>query len=118
MPTSGTAADNSDNPMLWEPSQEQIAEANMTAFMAWISERESLDLVDYASFYGWSVDQFGHFARLLGMERHLRRDRARSRSERRSDARGGFPGRADQLRENLLRRRDDSDAIVFRAETR
>ena len=119
MSTSGTSAEQPSSQPLWEPSKEQIAEANMTAFMAWISERESLELVDFASFYGWSVDQSETFWRAFWEWSEIIGDGPGEVTLQDADKMPGatfFPEARINFAENLLRRRDDSDAIVFRAE--
>ncbi|WP_322099648.1 acetoacetate--CoA ligase [Aquibaculum arenosum] len=119
MPTTGTEADMPVAKPLWEPSAERIAEANMTAFMAWVGERESLDLADYASFYGWSVDQSETFWRAFWEWSGIIADGPGEVTLVNADQMPGaqfFPDAKLNFAENLLRRRDGADAIVFRAE--
>src|SRR5690606_27843866 len=119
MSTSGTSAEQPSSQPLWEPSKEQIAEANMTAFMAWISERESLELVDFASFYGWSVDQSETFWRAFWEWSESIGDGAGAVTSQDADKTPGatyFVDASIKFAENLRRRRDDSVAIVVRAE--
>ncbi|WP_366554661.1 acetoacetate--CoA ligase [Aquibaculum sediminis] len=119
MPTTGTEAEMTVAKPLWEPSAERIAEANMTAFMAWVGERESLDLADYASFYGWSVDQSETFWRAFWEWSGIIADGPGELTLVNADQMPGaqfFPEAKLNFAENLLRRRDGADAIVFRAE--
>jgi len=119
MSTSGTAAESPSSQLLWEPSEQKIADANMTAFMAWISERESLDLIDFASFYGWSVDQSETFWRAIWEWSGIIGEGPGEVTLQDGDRMPGasfFPEAKLNFAENLLRRRDDTDAIVFRAE--
>ncbi len=46
---------------LWEPSQAQQAQANMTAYMTWLSEKQGLQFTSYDSLYQWSIDNLEDF---------------------------------------------------------
>src|SRR3954466_4169762 len=46
---------------LWAPSAEQIADAQMTRFIAFVRERGATDVRDYPSLYDWSVAQREEF---------------------------------------------------------
>ncbi len=45
------------NSILWQPSESQIQQANITDFKQSVNEKYSLSLDDYASLYQWSIDQ-------------------------------------------------------------
>jgi len=47
--------------LLWTPSQERIADANMTAFMAWLKQTRGLDFGGYAELWQWSVTDLEGF---------------------------------------------------------
>jgi len=121
MPPAETAASTAADQPLWEPSPERVAEANLTAFMAWIGERESLELADFASLYGWSVDQSETFWRAFWEWCGVIGEGPGEVTLADADQMPGaqfFPEAKLNFAENLLRRRDDADAIVFRAEAR
>ena len=42
--------------MLWQPSPERIAGANVTRFAALVHERHGVDTGDYAALHRWSID--------------------------------------------------------------
>ena len=87
----------------------------MSAFMLEVNRRFGLRLSDYASLYAWSIAAKSDFWRLvwdfcgvLGDPG----DRAVVDGDRMPGARW-FPEARLNFAENLLRRRDDADAIVF-----
>jgi acetoacetyl-CoA synthetase len=103
---------------LWSPAPETIAAANMTRFLSRISQHHGLDLNDYRGLHDWSVahketfwSEIWEFCGVIG-EKGQRilidgEDMERAR---------WFPDASLNYAENLLRRRDDEVAIVFRAE--
>ena len=46
---------------LWQPSQERIAAARLTAFIAQVNADEGLDLAGYDDLYRWSVTEVEAF---------------------------------------------------------
>ena len=105
---------------LWTPSSNRIADARMTAFIAQANARFGLDLSDYASLHAWSIAERADFWRLLwdfcGV-RGIPGDRTLVGDGLMPGARW-FPDARLNFSENLLRRRDDADAIVFWGEDR
>ena len=49
------------NPMMWQPSQQQIDNSQMTQFRHWINRRHQLQLADYHALYDWSVSEIALF---------------------------------------------------------
>jgi acetoacetyl-CoA synthetase len=47
--------------LLWTPSPERIANANMTAFMAWLKQTRGLDFDGYPELWQWSVTDLEGF---------------------------------------------------------
>lgn len=47
--------------LLWEPSAEWLADANITAFVAWLGETRGLEFADYAELHRWSVEHLDDF---------------------------------------------------------
>jgi acetoacetyl-CoA synthetase len=99
---------------LWQPSAQRIAEANLTAFMAAASERWKRALPDFGVTHRWSVEHpeefwasVWQFCQVIGEpgERVVEGDSM-------PGARW-FPGAQLNFAQNLLRCRDDSDALVF-----
>jgi acetoacetyl-CoA synthetase len=46
---------------LWQPSQQRIAAANLTAFMRYVRERCGVDAADYTQLYAWSTEDLERF---------------------------------------------------------
>jgi acetoacetyl-CoA synthetase len=107
----------SDKP-LWTPSPERIEATQVMAFLRETNRRHGLRLASYADLHGWSVanpalfwDQLWDFCGVIG-EKGARRVTD-------LDAMPGakfFPDAKLNFAENLLRRSDDRDALVFRGE--
>ena len=110
-------ADERNKP-LWQPSPERIAAANLTRFMAEAKARWNVDAKTYADLYAWSVskpEQFWQsvwdFAGVIGE----RGATVLADGDKMPGARY-FPDAKLNYAENLLRRRDDHDAMVFHGE--
>ena len=103
---------------LWSPKQADIDSANLTKFMAQVNTRHQLALDNYADLYQWSIDEKESFwsevwdfcgiigdkgERILTDGDHIEKAR-------------WFPDARLNYAENLLRRRDDTVAMFFRAE--
>jgi acetoacetyl-CoA synthetase len=101
---------------LWTPSPARIAGANATAFMKQVNERHGTSLRDYASLYQWSIDHLEDFWTAVwdfgGVVAATRGKRALADKDNMPGARF-FPDAKLNFAENLLRLRDDTDAIVF-----
>ena len=92
----------------------------MSAFMLEANARFGLKLSDYASLYAWSIAERADFWRLLWDFCGVRGDPGGTvllDGDRMPGARW-FPEARLNFAENLLRRRDDADAIVFWGEDR
>jgi acetoacetyl-CoA synthetase len=105
---------------LWRPTPAAIAGANMTAFMRLVHSRHNVAVGDYQALHRWSVDNPGDFwstlwdyAGIVG----VRGEVALVDADRMPGARF-FPDARLNYAQNLLKRRDDSEAIVFRGETK
>ena len=106
---------------LWTPSPERVARSHAAAFMKLVNERHNLALREYGQLWKWSVDRIEDFWTALwdfgGVIAETRGERVLVDGDRMPGARF-FPDARFNFAENLLRRRDDSDAIVFRGEDR
>ena len=105
---------------MWTPSPERIAKSNITAFMQLVRERHGADVHDYATLWRWSVDEperfwgtLWSFCGVIGTPG----ERVLVEANRMPGAKW-FPDARLNFAENLLRRRDDAPAIVFRGEDR
>jgi acetoacetyl-CoA synthetase len=101
---------------LWRPGRDRLAAANLTQFMAAVGERWGVAAGTYRDLYGWSIgypEQFwqsvwsfcGVVADTQGDVVLLDRDRMPGAQF--------FPKARLNYAENLLRRRDETEALVF-----
>lgn len=104
---------------IWEPSAEWIERANMTAFMRWLEEQHALQVGDYGDLHRWSIRNAEAFWRAVsdfcGVIGEGFDGPVLERGATMKDAKW-FPQAQLNFAENLLRRRDDGVAIVFRGE--
>jgi len=109
--------DQTEQP-LWQPDSGRIAAANLTRFMAEAKARWGVEARNYADLYQWSVtkpEQFWQsvwsFCGVVGESGGM----VLTDGNRMPGARYFLDARLNYA-ENLLRRRDDGDAIVFHGE--
>ena len=104
---------------LWQPSPARIAGANLTAFMARVERDWGVKLAGYDALYDWSVAELEKFWSSVwdfcGVIAETRGKRVLADGDRMPGA-SFFPDARLSFAENLLRRRDDADAMVFRGE--
>ncbi len=105
--------------LLWEPSEQQIAESNLEAFRQRISEKQNVPLSNYRALYHWSLEHPVEFWSELWDDSQVIAETKGSRFLDDADRMPGaqwFPEARLNYAENLLRSRGDQDAIVFRGE--
>ena len=109
----------SERPM-WAPSQALIEQANLTAFARRAIRRWKLGFNTYPEFYAWSVDQPEQFWDSVwefgGVIASKKGTRVLVDGERMPGAKW-YPEARLNFAENMLRRRDATDAFVFWDET-
>ncbi|MGX1096962.1 acetoacetate--CoA ligase [Amorphus sp. MBR-141] len=100
---------------LWTPSKERMADAAMTAFMGFAGERAGRRFEGFDDLHAWSVDDLGgfwsavwDFCGVIGDKG----ERVLADADKMPGA-SFFPDARLNYAENLLRRNDDGDAIVF-----
>ena len=105
----------SDHP-LWQPSAARIADANLSAFMRDANSRWAMNLSDYAELHHWSVEQPEQFWTSVWDFCEVVSSQCGARvlvdGDRMPGARW-FPDARLNFAQNLLRRRDETDALVF-----
>jgi acetoacetyl-CoA synthetase len=104
---------------LWSPSTRRIADANITRFMRLIRRERDPGVVDYQSLYRFSIEspkafwraiwEFGGVIGSVGSRAVEGFDRMPGAS--------WFPDASFNFAENLLRYRNDQEALVFESET-
>ena len=104
-----------DQQALWRPDAERIATARVTAFTVAVNERWNATCTDYASLWRWSVAQPEAFWTSVWDECGVLGERGNAVLENANRMPGArwFPQARLNYAENQLRRRDDSDALVF-----
>ncbi len=105
--------------ILWRPDAERVVGAAITAFHRQVEARQDIMLPDYAALHRWSVEHPDRFWQALWEFCDVKAER---RSDRPLVDGSAMPGarwfRDARLNyaENLLRRRDDGAALIFRSE--
>jgi acetoacetyl-CoA synthetase len=100
---------------LWRPGAERIAAARLSSFMAAVNSRWHVGCSDYASLWRWSVAQPEAFWTSVWEECQVIGKRGTTVLEHGDRMPGArwFPQASVNYAENLLRRRDDADALIF-----
>ncbi|WP_339855686.1 acetoacetate--CoA ligase [uncultured Nisaea sp.] len=113
----GTPRDmTTDSTPLWKPSAERIAGANITRFIDFVNRERGAGLTDYDSLYDWSVTELESFWDAVWDFTGIVGDKGSDVILKDGDKMPGaafFPDAKINFAENLLRRRDNADAIVF-----
>ena len=102
---------------IWQPSAQRIAGTRLTAFMATAGRRWKRRLAgaDYATLHAWSIDHPEEFWVSVWEFGEVRGEKGATVVVDRETMPGAewFPDARLNFAENLLRRRDDADALVF-----
>lgn len=106
--------------LLWQPSAERVARANITQFAQEISGQFGIDVSDYADLHRWSIDHSEDFWCALwdyaGVVAQNRGEVVVENKDRMPGA-NWFPQARLNFAENLLCERDDESAVmVFHGE--
>ncbi len=104
-----------ENEALWRPSADAVATAKLSSFIAAVNLRWQAGCSDYASLWRWSVASPEAFWRSLWDECRVLGECGASVVEDGDRMPGArwFPQARVNYAQNLLRRRDDADALVF-----
>jgi len=101
---------------IWSPSPEAIERAQVTQFAQLVARKHRLDLADHADFYRWSVDNleqfWSEFWDWSGVIASSKGSTVLVEGNKLPGAKW-FPGARLNFAENLLRRGDQGDALVF-----
>ena len=102
---------------LWKPSAERIEESNLKAFIRFVQETfHPPSLADFQSLYRWSVEQPERFWESVWRFCDVKASRPSGSVVTDFDQMPGarwFPDSRLNFAENLLRYRDDREALVF-----
>jgi acetoacetyl-CoA synthetase len=105
--------------VLWQPSQEQIQQANLTRFIEMVNHEYSLNIKEYSQLYDWSTqelaqfwDSMWQFGDIIASQNW---EQVMVEGEEMTATRW-FPGARLNFAENLLRYQDEQIALIFRSE--
>jgi acetoacetyl-CoA synthetase len=104
---------------LWVPSPQRVKQANITRFISLVNKRHGLQIDSYAELYKWSIESIADFWAAMWEFGEVKASRIYDSVV---DDLNKFPGAkwfvGAQLNfaENLLRRRDDHLAFIFKGE--
>ncbi len=103
---------------LWQPTPERLVTANLSRFIAEANKRHGLTLRNYDSVYDWSLAELPAFWELFWDQAEVIGERQGATLVRPNLMPGAkfFPETRLNYAENMLRRDDDGDAMVFWAE--
>ncbi|MFZ5592174.1 MAG: acetoacetate--CoA ligase, partial [Bacillota bacterium] len=107
--------------LLWQPTPEQIAASNMTAFMQYVNRKYQLFIQDYNQLYQWSIDRPADFWAAMWEFGGVIFSRPYSRVVTDLDKMPGARWFLDarlNFAQNLLRYRDEQTALIFQGEGR
>ncbi|MCP5446024.1 MAG: acetoacetate--CoA ligase [Chromatiaceae bacterium] len=109
-----------DQQPLWRPNEQQIADANITGFMQRATRFTGRAIDTYEDLWNWSVDDIEGFWSLLWSYGSVLGDRSADVVDGADKMPGAswFPKARLNYAQNLLRRRDELDALVFWGEER
>ncbi|RMF20353.1 MAG: acetoacetate--CoA ligase, partial [Deltaproteobacteria bacterium] len=101
--------------LLWSPSPERIARANLTRFIETVRRERGLEIGGYDDLYRWSITEIADFweSVLRFVDLRLSAPYHTVLSNPVMPGARWFEGARLNFAENLLRRRDDHTALVF-----
>ena len=112
--------DISDGDLLWAPSPEQVAQANLTAFSGWLGRERGLHFDGYQALWRWSVTDLEGFWQAVWDYFGIASSAppARVLGSRAMPGAQWFPGARLNYAEHVLRsERPGTDALLYRSET-
>jgi acetoacetyl-CoA synthetase len=101
--------------LLWTPSPEKVAQANLTRFIAFVNQEHGLHLKGYDELYAWSIREIPAFWEAMWKFADLRASTPYETVLEHPVMPGArwFRGAQLNFAENLLRYRDERTALVF-----
>lgn len=107
------------NKLLWQPTQDHIKETQMYEFLSHINEKYNLSEKSYQALHEWSVTETDHFWAEVWDCCNIRYSEPYTEvvdnAKKLPDAKW-FNGAKLNFAENLLKKRDNSKAIIFKGE--
>ena len=106
--------------ILWQPSQERIEQTYLSGFQRYLENRFGVNFKTYEDLHSWSISEISSFWDAVwdycGVIAAEKGDIVFDKGQNLISSRF-FPGARLNFTGNLLRRDDDTDAIIFRSET-
>ena len=106
--------------MLWQPSEEQKRQANMTKFISFVNEEYGLKINSYDELYDFSIEKIPDFWAAMWKFAPIKASRTYDEvvdDLTKFPGAKWFAGARCNFAENLLRYRDSHVAFVFKGET-
>jgi acetoacetyl-CoA synthetase len=106
-----------DREILWTPSPQRVAEANLTAYSAWLEQTRGLELDSYAKLWRWSTEHLEEFWSSI-VERYGVRFGSEPDAVLSSHVMPGahwFPGATLNYAEHIFNGRDRERVAIFHA---
>jgi acetoacetyl-CoA synthetase len=106
--------------LLWVPSAERVAKANVTAFITWLHQTRGLTISGYPQLWEWSISDTDGFWQALWDWSDIAVDRSPNAVLGKRDMPGAewFPGARLNYAENVLRQeRPGEIALYYHSET-
>ncbi len=106
---------------LWQPTPEQIENANMTRFIRFVNERCGTSISDYDALWEWSVEAISEFWAALWDFVEIIHSKGYDQvvdDPYKLPGASWFSGAELNFAENLLRYRDDRTALIFKSEAK
>ena len=104
---------------IWSPGHQRVEQANITRFIRLVQLERDPTVTDFASLYRFSIDSPKAFWRTMWEFGGVIGDAGQNTVENFEQMPGArwFPDASLNFAENMLRYRDDREALVFRSET-
>jgi len=109
----------SEGSLLWEPSEQRKAQANITRYLHWLKEKKGLDFGSYDQLWHWSVTHLEDFWGSIWDYFQVRAHQPYQKvlAERRMPGAKWFVGAQLNYAEHALQRRDQQPAVLWGGET-
>ena len=108
------------NEPIWNPSEQQIKESNLTEYIEWLNEEKDLTFNNYHDLWEWSVDNIEVFWISICEFFNIEFDKfsGSALDENNMPQAKWFPDSSINYAKNILRTRNDTPAIISYSETR